>query len=56
MLTLDKIYHAKFVLKQVARKTDLIAATRLCPGTDLYLKTENLQVTGSFKVRRSRPA
>ena len=51
MLTLDKIYHAKFVLKQVARKTDLIAATRLCPGTDLYLKTENLQVTGSFKVR-----
>ena len=51
MLTLDKIYHAKFVLKKVARKTDLIAATRLCPGTDLYLKTENLQVTGSFKVR-----
>ena len=40
MLTLDKIYHAKFVLKQVARKTDLIAATRLCPGTDLYLKTD----------------
>ena len=38
-------------LKQVARKTDLIAAPRLCPGTDLYLKTENLQVTGSFKVR-----
>ena len=22
MLTLDKIYHAKFILKQVARKTD----------------------------------
>ena len=39
MLTLDKIYHAKFVLKQVARKTDLIAATRLCPGTELYLNT-----------------
>ena len=51
MLTLDKIYHAKFVLKKVARKTDLIAAPRLCPGTDLYLKTENLQVTGSFKAR-----
>ena len=29
MLTLDKIYHAKFVLKKVARKTDLIAAPRL---------------------------
>ena len=51
MLTLDKIYHAKFILKQIARKTDLIAAPRLCPDTDLYLKTENLQVTGSFKVR-----
>ena len=41
VLTLDKIYHAKFVLKQVARKTDLIAAPHLCPGTELYLKTEN---------------
>ena len=51
MLTLDKIYHARFILKQVARKTDLIAAPHLCPDTDLYLKTENLQVTGSFKVR-----
>ena len=29
MLTLDKIYHAKFVLKKVARKTDLIASTWL---------------------------
>ncbi|WP_405383998.1 threonine ammonia-lyase [Phascolarctobacterium sp.] len=51
MLTLDKIYHASFVLKSVARKTDLIAAPHLCEGLDLYLKTENLQVTGSFKVR-----
>ncbi len=51
MLTLDKIYHASFVLKKIARKTDLIAAPNLAPGLDLYLKTENLQVTGSFKVR-----
>lgn len=51
MLTLDKIYHAAFVLKSVARKTDLIAAPHLSEGLDLYLKTENLQVTGSFKVR-----
>ena len=51
MLTLDKIYHAAFVLKDVARRTDLIAAPRLCEDTELYLKTENLQVTGSFKVR-----
>lgn len=51
MLTLDKVYHAGFVLKEVARRTDLIHSTTLCPDVDLYLKTENLQVTGSFKVR-----
>ncbi|MDD3428688.1 MAG: threonine ammonia-lyase [Oscillospiraceae bacterium] len=51
MLTLDKIYHAAFVLKEIARKTDLIAAPKLNPETQIYLKTENLQVTGSFKVR-----
>ena len=48
---MDKVYHAAYVLKSVARKTDLIGAAGLCPGCDLYLKTENLQVTGSFKVR-----
>ena len=51
MLTLDKIYHAAFILKDVARRTDLIAAPRLSDTSELYLKTENLQVTGSFKVR-----
>ncbi len=51
MLTLDKIYHAAFVLKNVARKTDLIKATKLSDQCELYLKTENLQETGSFKLR-----
>lgn len=51
MLTLDKIYHAAFVLKDVARKTDLLQAPALSKTADVYLKTENLQVTGSFKVR-----
>ena len=51
MLTLDKIYHAAFVLKNVARKTDLIKATKLSGQCELYLKTENLQETGSFKLR-----
>ncbi|MDE7244329.1 MAG: threonine ammonia-lyase [Oscillospiraceae bacterium] len=51
MLTLDKIYHAAFVLKEAARKTDLIAAPNLSSGGELYLKTENLQNTGSFKLR-----
>ncbi len=50
-MTLDKIYHASVALKPLIRRTDLIAAPQLCPGTALYLKTENLQVTGSFKVR-----
>ena len=53
MLTLDKIYHASYVLKDVVRKTDLIEAPNLLPEKSIYLKTENLQVTGSFKVRGS---
>ena len=51
MLTLDKIYHAAYVLRDVVRKTDLILAPHLNPDCELYLKTENLQTTGSFKVR-----
>ncbi len=51
MLTLDKIYQAAYVLKQVARKTDLIYAQKLSGDNEIYLKTENLQVTGSFKLR-----
>ena len=51
MLTLDKVYQASFVLKHVLHTTELIQAPKLCPGCDLYLKPENLQVTGSFKVR-----
>lgn len=50
-MTLDKIYHAAFVLKDIIRKTDVIAAPELNPEADIILKTENLQVTGSFKVR-----
>lgn len=51
MLTIDNVYRARNALKGVARKTDVIPAPKLCPGVDLYLKTENLQITGSFKVR-----
>lgn len=51
ILSLDKIYQAAFVLKAVARKTDLILAEKLSPDGHIYLKTENLQVTGSFKLR-----
>ncbi len=51
MLTLDTVYQASFALRDVARKTDLIKAPRLFPSGEVYLKTENLQNTGSFKLR-----
>ncbi len=51
MLTIDNVYRANNALKGVIRKTDVIYAPKLCPDAELYLKTENLQVTGSFKVR-----
>ncbi len=51
MLTLDKVYHASYVLKEVVRNTDLILAPNINPECKVYLKPENLQVTGSFKVR-----
>lgn len=53
MLTLDKVYHASRVLKDVIRETDMISAPNIKPGVNLFLKTENLQVTGSFKIRGS---
>ena len=40
-------------LKEIIRETDLIAAPKLHQGCNVYLKTENLQVTGSFKIRGS---
>ena len=51
MITIDNVYRASRVLKDVVRKTDVIYAPKLCAGSQLYLKTENLQITGSFKVR-----
>ncbi len=51
MLTLDKVYHAKHVLKDVIRETEVIKAPKINPLGNVYLKTENLQITGSFKVR-----
>lgn len=51
MLTLDMVYKAQHVLKEVIRSTDLIKAPKINPQADVYLKTENLQITGSFKVR-----
>lgn len=51
MLSLETIYHAKYVLKDIIRQTDLIPAPKIKSGVNVYLKTENLQHTGSFKIR-----
>ena len=51
MLQLDAIYKAAHVLKEVIRRTDLIYAPQINPESTVYLKPENLQFTGSFKVR-----
>lgn len=51
MLTLDCIYRASFALKDVIRRTDLIYAPQINNESQIYLKPENLQYTGSFKLR-----
>ena len=51
MINLDEIYRAKYVLNSVIRETDLIKAPKINEDSEIYLKPENLQVTGSFKVR-----
>lgn len=51
MLNLDNFYKARYVLNQIIRRTDLIHAPKLNTESDVYLKPENLQITGSFKIR-----
>lgn len=51
MLNLDNFYKARYVLGKIIRRTDLIHAPKLNPESDIYLKPENLQITGSFKIR-----
>ena len=53
MLSLDKVFNAQTVLKSIVRETKLVRAYGIAPECELYLKPENLQITGSFKVRGS---
>jgi len=53
MLSLEKIYQAKEVLKDVVRKTLIVKAPGITKDCELYLKPECLQNTGSFKLRGS---
>jgi threonine dehydratase len=50
-LSLDKLQHAAETIAPYILKTPLIPNAMLCPGLDLHLKLENVQVTGSFKAR-----
>lgn len=51
MLSLDKVFDAQRVLKNIVRETAVVRAYGIAPECELYLKPENLQITGSFKVR-----
>lgn len=53
MITLDKVFDAAVVLKSIIRKTSVVPAVNIAPDCNLYLKPENLQRTGSFKLRGS---
>ena len=53
MLTIDKVFHASLVLKDIIRPTPLARAYGFSKDFDLYFKPENLQRTGSFKLRGS---
>ena len=49
MVTLEMIKDAKKILKKVARSTPVISAPKI--GENVSIKAENLQLTGSFKLR-----
>ena len=49
MLTLDQVYHAAYVLKDVIRETELISAPQVNPESEIYLKTEIYKFWGHLK-------
>lgn len=49
MLTLSMVYEAQRELRDIARITPLTPAPSM--GENVYIKAENLQLTGSFKLR-----
>ena len=49
MLTLEMIQQAQEALRGIARRTPLDPAPKL--GENIYIKAENLQLTGAFKLR-----
>ncbi len=53
MLSIDKVFHASVVLKNIVRTTAIVPTEGITDGCELFLKPENLQKTGSFKLRGS---
>lgn len=49
MISLEMIYDAQRVVRDVARLTPMSSAPKF--GENIYIKAENLQLTGSFKLR-----
>ncbi|MCQ4726372.1 threonine ammonia-lyase [Anaerotignum faecicola] len=49
MISLEMLYDAQRVLRDVARLTPVSSAPKI--GENIYIKAENLQLTGSFKLR-----
>ena len=50
-LAIEEVKLASEVLSKVARKTTLNHSAYLSTDNNIYLKSENLQLTGSFKLR-----
>lgn len=50
-ITISEVYHAQMVLRDVARHPKIIGPTALSDDCQIYLKPENLQHTGAFKLR-----
>ena len=50
-LPLEKVYEAKNILQDIARHANLVESKSLSANNNVYLKSENLQQTGSFKLR-----
>lgn len=50
-LTIGEVYRAQMELRDIARHTKIIGPTQLSDKCSIYLKPENLQHTGAFKLR-----
>ena len=55
MLTLDKFEEASEIVKKVTQETSLVYSEYFSQqtGNKVYLKPENMQVTGAYKIRGS---